>query len=589
MLVPVMTFLTCSPLVVAGLAATAFLCIILYLIWQFRFDRIGRVAGIILVCVIGYSSLFTLASASVDPMTNAVLIMLQLPLRLILPVLSFLFILLYIGEIDRISPRMIAITCLFPAIILVTALTLPLHDLFVSGITHTIIDGRLIFTFTPGPFFWMSHGYSLILIIAGGSLALSRFVRSPSVYRIQIAAILCAFVLPYFMNAGIILFPTSEISVMFVIAGFALTAIALYVATLHYQFLTLTPVAMPVLFDRMTDGVIITNVENRIVDVNPAAARIIGKDRNTILGTPLKSSVPGLAHMERPPEEDLAVPVTLALPVAGQPRYFDLRYIPIRGSNQHNGGQILVLHDTHSRHLVEVQLQKSNEILQMLISVTRHDIRNKLMILHGYNQLAERIVTDERVRDYLKTQGDAVHAIESQIEFTRDYQELGISAPAWQDVHGIIAQATAQLDRKGITVVNDTRGLSVYADSMLEKVFYNLMENAIRHGTTVTTIEIHSERTPDGLVIVVHDDGIGIPADEKDLIFTKGYGKNTGLGLFFTREILALTGCRIEECGSPGQGARFCIQVPEGAFRFARVPGDSTAAEPVPPGRIPPD
>ncbi|GAB6286654.1 MAG: histidine kinase N-terminal 7TM domain-containing protein [Methanoregula sp.] len=584
-----MTFLTCSPLVVAGLAATVFLCIILYLTWQFRSVRIGRVAGIILVCVIGYSSLFTLALASVDPTTNAVLIMLQLPFRLILPVLSFLFILLYIGEIDRISPRMIAITCLFPAIILVTALTLPLHDLFVSGITPTIIDGRLIFTFTPGPFFWLSHGYSLILIIAGGSLALSRFVRSPSVYRIQIAAILCAFVFPYFMNAGIILFPTSEISVMLVIAGFALTAIALYVATLHYQFLTLTPVAMPVLFDRMADGVIIVNGENRIVDVNPAASRIIGKDRNTIIGTPLKSSVPGLAQVKRPPEEDLTVPVTLALPVAGQPRYFDLRYIPIRGANKHTGGQILVLHDTHSRHLVEVQLHKSNEILQMLISVTRHDIRNKLMILQGYNQLAERIVTDERVRDYLKTQGDAVHVIESQIEFTRDYQELGISAPAWQDVHGIIAQAIAQLDRKGITIVNDTRGLSVYADPMLEKVFYNLMENAIRHGMTVTTIKIHGERTPDGLVIIVHDDGIGIPADEKELIFTKGYGKNTGLGLFFTREILALTGCRIEECGTPGQSARFCIHVPEGAFRFASVPGDSTAAEPVLPGRIPPD
>jgi signal transduction histidine kinase len=47
-------------------------------------------------------------------------------------------------------------------------------------------------------------------------------------------------------------------------------------------------------------------------------------------------------------------------------------------------------------------------------------------------------------------------------------------------------------------------------------------------------------------------------------IFEQGFGKNTGLGLFLSREILAITGITITENGVPGKGARFEITVPRG-------------------------
>jgi signal transduction histidine kinase len=46
--------------------------------------------------------------------------------------------------------------------------------------------------------------------------------------------------------------------------------------------------------------------------------------------------------------------------------------------------------------------------------------------------------------------------------------------------------------------------------------------------------------------------------------------KNTGLGLFLSREILAITGITITENGTPGKGARFEITVPEGMYRFVK-------------------
>jgi signal transduction histidine kinase len=69
-------------------------------------------------------------------------------------------------------------------------------------------------------------------------------------------------------------------------------------------------------------------------------------------------------------------------------------------------------------------------------------------------------------------------------------------------------------------------------------------------------------------VVVFEDNGTGIAAAEKERIFERGYGKNTGLGLFLAREILALTGIAIRETGVPGTGVRFEIVVPEGVYRL---------------------
>jgi signal transduction histidine kinase len=98
------------------------------------------------------------------------------------------------------------------------------------------------------------------------------------------------------------------------------------------------------------------------------------------------------------------------------------------------------------------------------------------------------------------------------------------------------------------------------ADPLLLKVIYNLMENAIRHGQTVTRISSYWEKKSDGCVDwIIEDDGIGIPLSLKKSIFSREVGKNTGLGLFLAREILAITGITIQEVGGEGEGARFLM------------------------------
>jgi signal transduction histidine kinase len=76
---------------------------------------------------------------------------------------------------------------------------------------------------------------------------------------------------------------------------------------------------------------------------------------------------------------------------------------------------------------------------------------------------------------------------------------------------------------------------------------------------------------PEGLILRIRDDGIGIAPDRKEKIFEKGFGENTGLGLFLVREILSITGISIAENGEPGNGAQFDLIVPRDKYRLIRT------------------
>ena len=165
--------------------------------------------------------------------------------------------------------------------------------------------------------------------------------------------------------------------------------------------------------------------------------------------------------------------------------------------------------------------------------------------------------------DFLIKIKNAGDTIQRQIEFTRTYQDLGIQAPAWFRLDRILERSQPP----GIVFTTLCTGFEIFADPMLEKVFFNLFDNAIRHGERVTSISVRCEPAGDELVIVVEDDGIGIPLNEKQKIFGKGFGKNTGYGLFLVREILAITNISIHETGKHGSGARFEITVPKAGFR----------------------
>jgi signal transduction histidine kinase len=95
----------------------------------------------------------------------------------------------------------------------------------------------------------------------------------------------------------------------------------------------------------------------------------------------------------------------------------------------------------------------------------------------------------------------------------------------------------------------------MFADPLIFKVFFNLIDNALRHGGRITTIQFSFETTNGNGIIVCEDDGEGGTIEEKEKIFNRGIGKNTWLGLTLAREILDITGITIKKTGEPGRDA----------------------------------
>lgn len=227
--------------------------------------------------------------------------------------------------------------------------------------------------------------------------------------------------------------------------------------------------------------------------------------------------------------------------------------------------------DITPRKQIEDALRMANKKLNLLSSITRHDIINQLAALMGYLELSEDFQIDPTLQMYLDRMKMVSRVIQKQVEFTRVYQDIGVIEPTWQNVHATITRMAQSLNMGDVRIEETDTDVEVLADPLLEKVFYNLFENALRYGEKITRIRCTSEKRNDTLAIVVEDDGIGVESQDKNRIFDRGFGKHTGFGLFLSKEILAITGISITENGEPGKGARFEITVPNGGFRFHQV------------------
>jgi signal transduction histidine kinase len=223
--------------------------------------------------------------------------------------------------------------------------------------------------------------------------------------------------------------------------------------------------------------------------------------------------------------------------------------------------------DITERKRTEEALQEASRKLNLLSSITRHDINNQLMMLAGNLTLLENKQKDHQSDENLMKAEAAADRISAMIHFTKEYEEIGVHAPIWHNVRTLVETSSGDIPLEKIRVVNDVpSGMEVFADPLITKVFHNLVQNALQHGGC-TTIRFSLEERDGDHIIICEDDGVGIPADMREKLFTQGFGKDHGLGLFLSREILAITGITIDEEGEPGKGAKFVLTVPSGGFR----------------------
>jgi signal transduction histidine kinase len=208
-------------------------------------------------------------------------------------------------------------------------------------------------------------------------------------------------------------------------------------------------------------------------------------------------------------------------------------------------------------------LESTHAKLLFINNITRYDMLNELTRLH--KDLEETGSTPQTARVE-----ETINRIRRQIKFTKEYQDIGAVPPTWQNLADAIMRAKVGLDLGNVSFEMDIHDIEVYADPLLEKVFFYMISNSMKYGgSNLTKIRIYKKKADDRLTIICEDNGVGIAQEQKAFLFPKEWGsrKHAGYGLFLIRETLAVTGISIFESGRPGDGAKFEITVPKGVFR----------------------
>lgn len=315
------------------------------------------------------------------------------------------------------------------------------------------------------------------------------------------------------------------------------------------------------------------NTEGNLIftGANPAADQILKVDHSRYLGMSIEEAFPSSVGTDIPvhykqvasngvPWHDEQIEYQDKL-AQGTFDVHAFRYSP--------GHMAAAFLDISERKRMDAALREATKKLHILNGITRHDILNQLVTLVGFLDLYKRSLGGQASHPYLAKVEHSVEVIRKQVEFTRDYEAMGTTSPEWHSLAKLVRGVPQSKDIEHLEIGSMAERLTILADRMLPKVFGNLVHNSLKHGGRVTKVMVDCRETGGGVILSYADDGVGIPMDDKERIFDKGFGKGTGLGLFLSKEVLGITGITIKENGEPGIGVRYEMFVPQGSYALA--------------------
>ena len=256
------------------------------------------------------------------------------------------------------------------------------------------------------------------------------------------------------------------------------------------------------------------------------------------------------------------------------PVWFELIATPIKDKDGNVVAALELTVNITEKKAAEKKLKENsdkidlmNEKLRVVGSLTRHDVANKLMAAKSnVYLLKKKLGENAELTKYFDGIESAFNGSDRIFEFSCLYEKIGAEKPSKENVFECFNQAVALMANLGsVKVANECQGLEVVADSLLKQLFYNFIDNSLKHGEKVTQIRLHYTEDKNGLKLFYEDNGVGVLEVNKPKLFEVGFttGKGSGLGLYLVKKMMDVYGWRIEENGEPGTGAKFTIIIPK--------------------------
>ena len=222
------------------------------------------------------------------------------------------------------------------------------------------------------------------------------------------------------------------------------------------------------------------------------------------------------------------------------------------------------------------EMKRSSEFQRLFISILSHDLKNPLTVIKGYTDLIA-IDADERTKKYISKIQNNIKKMENLIENAKVYSTLKEKQYKKEfkkkNMRDIIKSALTELEikakEKNINMLSKVKGVyHIKANSVIDEVFINLIDNAIKYSPENSRIEIDIEDTEDKWRIGVKDWGEGVADELKEAIFERFERgevntKGSGLGLAIVKQIVDLHGGRVWVEDNPEGGSIFFVELPK--------------------------
>ena len=237
------------------------------------------------------------------------------------------------------------------------------HGLFFAG-QRTPTDSTI---YAGGPWFWTNIVYSYVLSIMSIWLLLKTFLTTHSLlYRQQVGLVLFSALIPFGANiiSLVKLNPWPDLDLTPI--AFSVSGVVIGLSLFRYRFLEVVPVARDILVENMNDGVIVVDELDRVIDINPAGAHLLGVEISTAVGQWANTLVPGWVTLQTASAAGGRTEQEICLPHKA-PVYLDARLIRLRGY-QYGRGKLIILRDITERKQLETEREELIETLQSTLA-----------------------------------------------------------------------------------------------------------------------------------------------------------------------------------------------------------------------------
>ncbi len=503
------------------------------------------------------------------------------------PVIWLLFIIVYMGQRDWLTPRRLMALFFVPVCQMIAAWTNEYHGLYWTSVgTQQAAGGLTVFQRTYGVLFYVGIGYLYFITALSILVMVWTLIRSRATYHDQIGLLLAGVSLPALSNIPTLMGLTHALHFDFTPLGFALACLPIGLNLYRQNMFDVVPSAYRQVIHSMSDAVIVLNVENTLIDANPAAEALLQKPSAQIIGQPARAVFAAAPEFLKRYEDATESLDEVVFGMGRLQRYFDMRISGLYNRGGKLTGRVVVLRDVTERKQAEEtirqaahELEERNDELNAFSHTVAHDLRAPLGIMMGYvSVLQHEDGLSPAAHKYLGSMEKAALRMDNMItgllllSRVRNISEVVTAVDMTQAAQAALERFHKQVEERSIHVeITPDMPRALGHDVWIEEAFANLIGNAVKYigrDNPAPCITVRGLRQGEWIRYEVEDNGLGISEDDQQKLFEmfarfhRDEATGAGLGLSILLRIITRLKGEVGVESVLGAGSTFWFTLP---------------------------